>query len=125
MITRCANPKSIGYNSYGGRGIAVCVRWLEFDNFLQDMGEAPSGLSIDRRDVNGNYEKDNCQWATNKEQNRNKRNNRIVTVRGVTGCLAELVEKFGVDRWLVKQRLDNGWETERAFFTPSRLHKTC
>ena len=74
MKSRCTNPKSTAWEYYGGRGIKVCERWLLFENFLADMGERPEGKSIDRfPDQNGNYEKDNCRWATQKEQLENRR----------------------------------------------------
>lgn len=69
MIERCTDPKNSHYLIYGGRGITVCDRWLEsFENFLEDMGERPKGLTLDRINVDGNYCKDNCQWATTHEQ---------------------------------------------------------
>jgi hypothetical protein len=74
MLNRCYKEKDIGYEHYGGRGIVVCDRWLEsFENFLEDMGTKPKGYSIDRIDVNGNYEPYNCKWSTASEQNVNKR----------------------------------------------------
>jgi hypothetical protein len=74
MKSRCHNPNTNRYSNYGGRGITVCKRWLVFENFLEDMGERPLGTSIDRYPNNGgNYEKQNCRWATSKEQRANQR----------------------------------------------------
>jgi hypothetical protein len=73
MHRRCRNEKDAAYPLYGGRGIRVCERWQSFENFLTDMGEPPHRLSIDRIDVNGNYEPGNCRWATASQQNKNKR----------------------------------------------------
>lgn len=74
MIKRCRNPKTQFYPYYGGRGIKVCERWDRFENFLEDMGQRPSPLhSIDRKDVNGNYEPGNCEWSTATKQARNTR----------------------------------------------------
>jgi hypothetical protein len=74
MRDRCNNPRNNRYHDYGGRGINVCDEWGRFDNFLRDMGERPQGYTLDRIDVNGNYEPSNCKWSTPKEQYYNKRN---------------------------------------------------
>ncbi len=71
---RCTNSNSHNWKNYGGRGIRMCARWLNsFENFLADMGEKPEGLSIDRKDNDGNYEPGNCRWATRKQQRANQR----------------------------------------------------
>ena len=77
MKTRCSNKNHIAYKNYGGRGIKVCERWLKFENFLEDMGERPKGLTIDRENNDGNYEPGNCKWSTTKEQNRNGRRTKL------------------------------------------------
>ena len=73
MHSRCNNPNNAGFKDYGGRGIKVCDSWYEFNNFLWDMGERPVGKTLDRIDVNGNYEKSNCKWSTPLEQTLNRR----------------------------------------------------
>lgn len=73
MIQRCTNPKNHKYPNYGARGITVCERWLTFENFLADVGERPDGLTLDRKDNDGNYEPGNVRWATHKQQANNRR----------------------------------------------------
>jgi len=132
MVKRCCNPNATQFECWGGRGIRVCERWRNsFPAFLEDMGECPPGLEIDRwPDKNGNYScgkcdeclrngwKFNCRWATKKEQARNKRDNLVFTVRGTTACLAELCERFGLDYVRTHCRLTAGWDIERALFQP-------
>lgn len=73
MLDRCRNENCKDYPRYGGRGIKVCERWLVFANFLEDMGEAPDGMSLERKANDGNYELSNCCWATAKQQAANRR----------------------------------------------------
>lgn len=74
MKERCTNPNHIRYRHYGGRGIGICKQWLEnFLTFLNDMGERPAGMTLDRIDINRGYEPSNCRWATVSEQNANRK----------------------------------------------------
>jgi hypothetical protein len=119
MLSRCESPTNDTYRNYGARGIAVCDRWHVYENFLADMGRRPGAhYSIDRKDVNGDYEPRNCRWATPKEQNRNTRRNRQVTVRGETRTLAEWLERCGLRRETFYQRLRRGMSEKEALLTP-------
>ena len=71
MKARCYNPNNSRYHRYGGRGIVVCERWLKFEDFLADMGPRPKGLTLERKNNDGNYEPGNCEWATRRTQGRN------------------------------------------------------
>jgi hypothetical protein len=90
MNERCFNPNCSCYFRYGGRGITVCDRWRRFENFFSDMGNPPNGKSLNRKDNNGNYCPDNCEWATAKEQGNNRSDNLILLVNGqkMTGTQA-------------------------------------
>lgn len=93
MQQRCGNPNYKGvWENYGARGISVCARWREFENFIADMGEAPAWASIDRIDVNGNYEPGNCRWADRKGQSRNTRRNRYVEFEGERLVISDAIK---------------------------------
>lgn len=86
MLTRCRLKHRDTGRKHGARGITVCDRWLKFENFLADMGERPEGMTIDRRDNDGNYEPTNCRWATPTDQARNRRNARMTFERAYQAC---------------------------------------
>lgn len=124
MKQRCYNPNEVEYASYGGRGITVCDRWLDsFESFLEDMGERPSlRHSIDRYpDNSGNYEPGNCRWATQRQQNRNRRSNVLLTFHGETMCISEWAERIGLPRKTLEKRLNHhGFTVEQALTIPLR-----
>jgi hypothetical protein len=115
VIARCYNPKRKGFKYYGGRGIKVCDKWLNnYKYFLADMGLKPSSeYSIERIDVNGNYEPSNCKWATKVEQNRNKRNNRTYTFNGKTMVMQDWAKYLGISPSQMSIRLAD-WPIEKA-----------
>jgi hypothetical protein len=110
IIERCCNPNSHSYARYGGRGIQICDEWRgDFTKFLADMGERPSPKhSIDRIDNDGNYEPDNCRWATTTEQARNKRNTLRIEFEGEFLTVAEWCAKLGVTEATVRLRVRRG-----------------
>ncbi len=106
MIGRCTNQNSSNYNRYGGRGISVCERWLQFENFIADMGRCPDGHSLDRfPDKNGNYEFNNCRWATAKEQAHNTRRNKWLEYNGRKMILQDWAKELKTHHTNIIQRL--------------------
>lgn len=120
MKSRCLRKKHESYKNYGGRGIKVCKRWMKFENFLADMGERPRGLSIDRINVSGNYERKNCRWATAKEQANNKRKVRLITHDGVTMSFNQWCRLRNLSYMALHARLVRGWSFGDAISTPQR-----
>jgi hypothetical protein len=121
MKARCNRPSHMHYSSYGGRGIVICERWLQFENFLADMGPRPSRKhSLDRIDNDGNYEPGNCRWATAYEQGANTRQNRLITFRGTTMCLKNWARTVGIKENLLRYRISKGWTLDKALTTPTR-----
>ena len=115
MLSRCTRPSNNRFESYAGRGITVCERWLVFENFLADMGECPPGMTIERKDNDGNYDPDNCRWATPTEQARNRRTTLYIELDGKCASLAEHVEERGANYKRVWKRIRNGTFPQRAF----------
>ena len=117
MKDRCLNEKHERYNSYGGRGIKVCDEWLEFESFYEWSIENGYNdtLTIDRIDVNGNYEPNNCRWVDMKTQQNNTRRNHYITYNGKTQTLSQWAEEFNINYYTLLYRINRGWSIEKAF----------
>jgi hypothetical protein len=121
MIVRCCVPTNKDYPRYGARGITVDPQWRgSLAKFLSDMGPCPEGCSLDRIDNAKGYFPWNCQWASLKQQSRNRRNNVIVEIGGIRRCVAEWLEHFGLKKQCYLWRVRNGWSREAALTFPSR-----
>ena len=118
MIRRCRDASYDRYPDYGGRGISVCERWLCIDNFIADMGPRPIGTSLDRIDVDGNYEPSNCRWASQKQQTNNTRYNTRFTLNGRTQTVHEWAEELGISPRTLTTRKRSGWSDEQVLTTP-------
>jgi hypothetical protein len=119
MRDRCGNENSPRYKYYGGRGISVCPQWQSFANFCQDMGDPPTNRhSLDRIDNDKGYCKDNCRWATQLQQTRNSRHNRLLTFNSHTLCVTEWAEEVGLPARSIHNRLRLGWSIEKTLTTP-------
>jgi hypothetical protein len=106
---RCFNPNNTGFINYGGRGITMCDEWRDsFEAFYRDMGPVPTGLSLDRIDVNGPYSKENCRWTDRGSQNRNTRRTILITHNGETLCLKDWADKSGVSYRILLYRYHAG-----------------
>jgi len=129
MKYRCHNPKAKGYEIYGGRGITVCEEWdgeHGYENFSQwaKNNGYEDGLTLDRIDVNGNYEPNNCRWSTAETQANNRRTNVILTANGVSKTRAEWCRERGINYGTVVDRMKNGWTAEEALEFAERPQKS-
>jgi len=119
--SRCGNPKNNSYKDYGGRGIYLCQRWLNFEHFYNDMGSRPSKIhSIDRIDNNLGYSPDNCKWSTPIEQANNKTSSKIIKYKRISQSLADWSRDTGLNYDMLKYRINAGWPVERALNEPSK-----
>ena len=119
MKDRCCNPRSKHHARYGSRGIKICTRWLDsFENFFEDMGLRPEGLSLDRIDNEGDYSPENCRWATPREQANNRRNTARVEFNGQAYTMARLARRFGIKVDTLRYRLQRGMTVTQALTTP-------
>lgn len=121
MKGRCLNENFKNYLHYGGRGIKVCVKWLEsFENFYKDMGDRPKNCSLDRIDVDGDYSPKNCRWSDQHTQNSNKRNNKLLDFKGEIKPVVTWCKELNLYYSTVISRLNkHGWSTERTLTTPT------
>jgi hypothetical protein len=125
MRQRCCNPNNINYYRYGGRGITICKAWEYFENFFQEMGKCPHpGWTVERKDVNAGYCKDNCVWADMTTQCNNRRSNRFETWNGKTQTVAQWAREYAVSSVCLYKRLLKGWALEQALTTPLRTPRT-
>lgn len=132
MKNRCYNPQNKFYKDYGGRGITVCSEWLDKKNGHKNFREWAlengwkEGYSIDRINVNGNYEPSNCRWATPTEQANNRRNNNFVTINGVTKTTTEWAKQIGISQNAFAERVRRGWSDDKLLeqkYKPLKMTK--
>jgi hypothetical protein len=116
LIQRCTNIKNSKYKDYGGRGIKVCKEWLKFENFFKDMGKPNTdNMTLERKNNNKGYNKNNCKWDTRKAQARNRRSSIFVNFRNEKKLMIELAEEFGLKYATLYGRLFiSNWSVERA-----------
>ncbi len=126
MLARCRNPKNTFFKDYGGRGIKVCERWTEFSAFFEDMGEKPPGYTIDRIDNNGNYCPENCRWASQQDQQLNKRTTVRFDLNGRAYVIKELLalSPYNIGESTLRARLRSGWPAPIAISKPIRRKAT-
>lgn len=124
MKRRCYNPQDTSYENYGGRGIAVCDKWRDsFEAFYEDVSKLPhfgeKGYSLNRKDNDGNYEPNNIEWATAKEQANNRRSNHLIAYNGKTQTIAQWAEEYKMPYKKLWKRLNTfHWDIARALNTP-------
>ena len=126
MKLRCYNTKSKDYKNYGEIGITICEEWLnDFSEFYDWAinNDYSDELSIDRINVFGNYEPENCRWSTDKVQFNNKRTNKYITINGVTKTVSEWAEEYNIGSKTLLYRINNKWETDKLFIIPDKGRK--
>ena len=126
MVTRCSDESHKSFDNYGKRGIQICDRWLNsFENFYTDMAPRPSlDHTIDRIDNDGNYEPNNCRWATWEEQANNRRTNVYYEYNGETLTLSQISRREGIGRATLENRLSSGLSLEEAVKKPVKKFGT-
>lgn len=122
MMRRCYHKENHNYQRYGGRGITVCEEWHDPKAFIdwarKTVGHKSPGLTLERGDNSKGYSPENCHWATPKEQARNRRSNRVLTIDGTSKPFVEWCEEYGIDPSVVRERIKLGWSEEDALSIP-------
>lgn len=114
MMQRCYDSNSPAFSRYGGRGINVCDKWQTFEGFYEDMGNKPKGLSLERKNVNGDYSPENVVWANAKTQANNRRNNIVLEHNGKKQTMQQWCDELGLKIGTIWARLNRGWNVDRA-----------
>ena len=120
MKERCKRKSHAKW--YLDKGITVCERWSLFDNFIEDMGERPSGMTLERIDGNTGYSKENCKWASIRDQMNNRSNTRLMNVKGNIFPLSIFSEKLNIPLETLRRRINRGWDIHKIISTPLRKY---
>ena len=121
MLQRCFNNKHEHYPFYGGRGISVDEIWENsFEAFYESMGKRPDGMTLERKDPNGNYTPENCSWVSHQEQCNNRRSTHYLEWNGITQSIANWSRELSIPEKTLQYRVSHGWTTEEALTTPVR-----
>lgn len=123
MKQRCLNQNNTVYDYYGGRGITICDEWMDFQKFLDDMGECPKGMSIDRIDNSKGYYAENCRWANKYQQARNKRNNRLIEFNGEIKPLSQWAEEYNLLVGTLWRRINKGLNPPECFYPVGKISR--
>ena len=124
MRHRCSNSNHPQFKDYGGRGIGVCARWDQFENFYADMGPRPAGMTLERDDNDRGYEPGNCRWASRLEQAQNRRSSTLIAHAGETLSAAAWARRAGIPKTTFLARRRNGWDMPTILSTPPSKHNS-
>ena len=109
MRQRCLNTKQSNHHRYGGRGITICPEWTSFEQFYKDMGPRPPGTSLNRKDNDGDYTPENCEWADRVTQNNNSRGNVFISFNGESLSINDWSHRTGLSQSVISERRRRGW----------------
>lgn len=118
MKHRCSDPSNINYPRYGGRGIRVCERWMDYGNFIADMGLKPPRMTLERINNDADYQPGNCRWASKTEQANNRRSNHLLSLNGRSDTIANWSRKLRIPMNVLRGRVYRGWPDHKALTVP-------